>query len=115
VLHRFPQSAIIGRVRVAAHECILDEFIASIDLLVGVTLIVMPDPTAAPRHHGSDAEQPGHLTWLKYASLRVHERDAVALEFETGGKIVGIEHATVHGSEPLNVIERSLTDLGIYV
>src|SRR4051794_33009886 len=76
LVHGVPQPAIIRWIWVGSHEGIFDEFIASIDLLVGIALIVIPDPTAAPGHHGANAQQPGHLTWPENAPLRIHQRDA---------------------------------------
>jgi hypothetical protein len=59
-------------------------------LPVGIALIVIPDPTAAPGYHGPNTEQPGHLTWLENAPLWIYQRDAVAPEFEASGEISGV-------------------------
>ena len=67
------------------------------------------------RAHSPNAEQSSQLARFEDASLWIHEGDTATPEFETGGEVSGIEHATTHSSEPLNVIECSLTDLGVYV
>ena len=78
LLHRVPEPAVIGRVRVGAHEGVFDDIIAHVDLAMGLALIVIPDPTASPGEYGSDGQQPCHLPGLEDAALRVNERDAVA-------------------------------------
>jgi len=68
-LHRIPKPAVIRRVRVGAHECIVDDIIARVDLAMSVALIVIPDPSAFSREHRFDAQQVFHLPWLENAAL----------------------------------------------
>ena len=49
--HRVEEPAVIRRVRVGAHECVIDDIITGIDLLVDLTLIVIPDPSTPPGKH----------------------------------------------------------------
>src|SRR5438270_13041071 len=44
-------------------------FITGIDLLVDLTLIVIPDPSALSREHGLDAQQVFHLSRLAALGL----------------------------------------------
>src|SRR5271154_1017063 len=53
-LHRIPEPPVIRRVRIGPHEGVVDDIIAFINLLVGLALIVIPNPTASPGEHGSD-------------------------------------------------------------
>ena len=57
-LHRIPEPAVIRRVRVAAHEGVFDDIITRIDSAVGLTLIVVPDPSARSREATSLVNEP---------------------------------------------------------
>jgi hypothetical protein len=92
-LHRIQEPAVIRRVRVGAHECVFDDIITHVDLAMSLALIVIPDPPAASKEHGSDGHQPCHLPGLEDPPLRVDERDALAAERETAREIAGIEDA----------------------
>jgi hypothetical protein len=72
------------------------------------------DPTAAPGHHRSNTEHLSHLTRLEGATLRTHERDAVTMEFEAGGEVSRVEHATARSGEPIDAIACCLSELRIY-
>jgi hypothetical protein len=53
-----------------------------------------------------------HLAGLEDPALRIHERDAIALEPEPGGEIVGTEDAALKASEPIYVVKGCLPQLG---
>jgi hypothetical protein len=57
------EPAVIRRVRVGAHECVIDDIITGIDLLVDLTLIVVPNPSALSWEHRLDAQKVFHLPW----------------------------------------------------
>jgi hypothetical protein len=71
--HRVEEPAVIRRVWVGAHECVIDDIITGIDLLVDLTLIVIPDPSTLSREHHLDAQQVCHLPWLENPALRVDQ------------------------------------------
>ena len=93
LLHRIPEPAVIRRVRVGAHECIVDDIIACVDLAMSLALIVIPDPSAPSREHRLDAQQVFHLPRLENPALRVDQRNAFTAELEPAREIGGIEHA----------------------
>jgi hypothetical protein len=76
------EPAVIRRVRVAAHELIIDDIIAHINLAVSFTLTVVPDPNASSREHGLNAQQVFHLARFEDPALRVDQRNAVAAELK---------------------------------
>jgi hypothetical protein len=55
LLGGFAEPHVIGRRWIGAHESIIQLVLAGEDLLVHLALIVVPDPPALPREHGSDA------------------------------------------------------------
>src|SRR3984893_8904050 len=65
LLHRIPEPAVIRRVRVGAHECVVDDIIPLVDLAMSVALIVIPDPSTPSREDGLNAQQVRHLLRLK--------------------------------------------------
>jgi hypothetical protein len=71
LLHRIPEPAVIRRVRIGAHELVVDDIITSVDLAMSVALIVIPDPSAPFREHRFDAQQVFHLPGLEDPALRV--------------------------------------------
>jgi hypothetical protein len=71
LLHCIPEPAVIRRVRVGAHEQVIDDIITGIDLAMSFALVVIPDSPSASREHGSDGQQPCHLPRLEDAALRV--------------------------------------------
>ncbi len=91
-LHRIQEQTVIRRVRVSAHELVVDDIITRVDLAMSLALIVIPDPSAFPREHGLDAQQVFHLPRLENPALRIHEGDALAAELEPAREIGGIEH-----------------------
>jgi hypothetical protein len=44
LLHRIQKLAVIPRVRVGAHECVVDDIITRVDLAMRLALIIIPDP-----------------------------------------------------------------------
>src|SRR5438094_276523 len=71
LLHRIQEPAVIRRVRVGAHECIVDDIISRVDLAMSLALIVVPDPSASSREHRLDAQEVCHLPGLENRALRV--------------------------------------------
>src|SRR5205085_2631970 len=71
-IHRVAEPTIVGRVRIAAHERVLDHVVAGINLAMRVALVIVPDPSALAREHRSDRQQSGHPLRLEDAALRVH-------------------------------------------
>ncbi len=59
---------------------------------MSLALIVVPDPPALPGEHGSDGQQPGHLSGLEDPALRVHgsRGNAFAAELEPAREIGGM-------------------------
>ena len=55
LLHRVQEPAIISRVKVGAHELVVDDIITSVDLAMSVALIVIRDSSAPSREHRLDA------------------------------------------------------------
>jgi hypothetical protein len=49
LLHRIQKPAVIRRVWISAHELVVDDIIARVDLPMSLTLIVIPDPSAPSR------------------------------------------------------------------
>jgi hypothetical protein len=82
---------------------------------MGLKLIIIPDPPASTREHGSDRQQPGHLPGLEDAPLRVDQRNPPAVELEPCREVGGVENPVVHGSEPLHMGEGCLAQLDIVV
>ena len=112
-LHRLAQPAVIRRVRVGAHECVFDDFVAFVDLPMSLALIVIPDAPALSREHGADRKQAGHLPGLEDAALWVDERDALTVEPKAGGEIVGTQDATAENVEPVHLLEGRLPKLEV--
>ena len=84
---------VIRRVWIGAHERVIHDIIAGIDLAVDLALVVIPDPSAPPREHRFDAQEVFHLPRLENPPLRVDQRKPVAAELEAGREIGGIEHS----------------------
>jgi hypothetical protein len=93
LLHRIQEPAVIRRVRVGAHECVVDDIITRVDLAMSLALIVIPDPSTPSREDGLNAQQVRHLSRLEDPALRVDQRDAVAVELEPTREILRGEYA----------------------
>jgi hypothetical protein len=61
LLHRILEPAVIRRVRVGAHELVVDDIITGIDLAMSLALIIVPDPSAPSGEHRLDAQQVFHF------------------------------------------------------
>ena len=109
LLHRVPEPAIIRRVGVGAHERVVDDIIACIDLVMRLPLIVIPDPPASPGEHGSDGQQVIHLPGLEDPALRVQESYALAVDLEPRPEISGIENPISLGGKPAHTVESRLS------
>jgi hypothetical protein len=92
--HRIQKPAVIRRVRISAHELVVDDIITRVDLAMSVALIVIPDPSAPSREHRFDAQQVFHLPGLEDPVLRIHEGNALAVEFKPTREVGGIQHVT---------------------
>ena len=108
LLHRIQKPAVIRRVRISAHELVVDDIITRVDLAMSVTLIVIPDPSAPSREDSLDAQQVRHLPRLEDPALRVDQRNALAAELEPAREIAGIQHAVFQGIQPLHMVESRL-------
>jgi hypothetical protein len=75
---------------------------------MGLALIVIPNPPALSREHGSDGQQLVHLPGLKDAALRVHEGYTLTVELEPGPEIGGFENPASHSGEAVHMVESSL-------
>jgi hypothetical protein len=74
-LLRHPQPAVVGGVRIVAHEGVVDDLFAALDLFMDLPLIVIPHSGPGPRKDGPNAEQVVHRSRLEDAALRVDQRD----------------------------------------
>jgi hypothetical protein len=54
--NRIPKPAVIRRFLVGSHEGIVDGIVTRVDLAMSFTLIVISDPSAPSREHGSDGK-----------------------------------------------------------
>jgi hypothetical protein len=99
--------AVIRRVRVATHECVLDDITTRIDLGMCLALVVIPDPPAAPGEHGSDGQERRHLPRLEDPALRL-VRGIRSPPKSKPPAIGGIENAASKGSESVDLIESQL-------
>jgi hypothetical protein len=63
------------------------------------------------REHGADAQQIAHHPWLEDAALRIDERDALALEPEARGQVVGVERSP--GRASFELCYRGLSHRGV--
>ena len=81
---RLAKPAIVGRIRVLAHEGVVDRLVALENLPMHLALIVVPDLAARLGENGLDRKQESHLLRLEDAALRIDERNALAIELETG-------------------------------
>jgi hypothetical protein len=75
---------------------------------VSFTLIIVPNPSALSREHGSDGQQPCHLPRLEDAALGVDEWNALAAELKTAGQIGGSQDTAPQRREPVHMVEGRL-------
>ncbi len=54
VLIRLTKPSIISRIRILTHECVVNRFVAGIDLTVNFSLVVLPDLAAGFWENGPD-------------------------------------------------------------
>ena len=95
---------VVGGVRVIPHKGIVDRVVAFENLAVDFPLIVVPDPSARARKHSPDREQVTHAPWLEDPALRVHEGDAVVVEFELGAQLL-LREVTMHFAQEPDALE----------
>jgi hypothetical protein len=112
LVHHIQEPAVIRRVRVGAHECVVDNLVARVDLVMSLALILIPDPSTSSREDGLDAQQVCHLARLEDPALRVGQRNALAAELEAAREIAGIQHAASKDNEPVHVLESRLAIIG---
>jgi hypothetical protein len=62
---------VIRRVRVGAHELVIDDIITRVDLAMSFTLIVIPDPSGPSREHRLDTQPVYHPPRLENPALRI--------------------------------------------
>ena len=105
---------VVGSVRIAPHEGIVDAVIAVVDLVVSFQLIVVPDTSAGLGNNGLDGKQVTHLPWLENPALRVNERDALILENEPGAQLP-VRKVTMHFAQHFDTFERGKAHLGVEV
>src|ERR1700730_18999132 len=70
LLHRIQEPAVIRRVRVGAHELVVDDIITRVDLAMSLALVVVPDSPALPGEHRLDTQQVFHMPRLENPALR---------------------------------------------
>jgi hypothetical protein len=114
-LHRIPEPAVIRRVRVGAHERVIHDIIARVDLAMDLALIVIPNPSPPSGEHGLDAQKVFHLPGLEDPALRVDQRNSVAAELKPACEIGGIENPASKSREPVHVVESRLAQLSVVV
>ena len=78
-----------------------------------LALVVVPDPSAAPRKSGSKTQQPSHLVRFENAALRIDERNACAIEYKAVSKSACLYSATARGRELGDGVECRLSDLDV--
>lgn len=81
-IHYFSKPTIICSLWISSHESIFHNLVALINLLLHAALIVVPDFPARTRKYSSNGKQIFHLFWLKDATLRVYERNALTFIFQ---------------------------------
>ena len=67
VLERLAKPSVVGRIRVLAHEGIVDRLVALENLPMHFALVVVPDLAARLRENGLDRQQEAHLLRLEDA------------------------------------------------
>lgn len=92
IVVRPSKPAIVRRVRIRAHEGVVDQLRASCDLLVDHALIIVPNSGSGSREHGSDREQMLHRARLEDPTLRIDEGHALTSEDETPGQLLAAEN-----------------------
>src|SRR5947208_4702080 len=97
ILHRLSQPAVVCCIGVLAHERVINRLVAFIDLLVHLSLVVVPDPGTGSGKDRFDREQILHLLRLEDSTPGINKRNAVALKLETGAEITRRQIATRFG------------------
>src|SRR5690606_38646277 len=87
-------------------------FFSVVDLLMHLSLIVVPDAIPRPRENRPDREQKLHLTWLEDAALTVHQGIAGAVVEEADRQVVRRE-LIASDLQAANLFERSSSQHGI--
>src|SRR6266404_4742903 len=88
------EPSIVGCVRICAHECIVDELIATLDLRVNRPLVIVPDARAGSRIDGPDAKQMLHGCWFEDTALGVDQRNSLAINEESDPQFFRCDYAT---------------------
>ena len=114
VFERLAKPAVIGHIRVLAHEGVVDRFIAIEDLPMHLALVVVPDFTARLREDGLDRQQEPHLLRLEDATLRVNEGNALAPEYEAGLQL-GRGQVIMDLVQPSHILESRHAHQGVAV
>ena len=104
VLERLAKPPVVGRVRVLAHEGVVDRLVALENLPMHLALVVVPDLAARLREDGLDRQQEPHLLRLEDAALRIDERDALAVEHEARLQL-GRGQVIVDLAQPSHMLE----------
>jgi hypothetical protein len=79
-----------------------------------IALIVIPNFATWLGKHGLDREQESHLLRLEDATLRIYERDAIAVENETRPQFCR-RQVIVHLTQPSDVLEGCHAHAGVSV
>ena len=111
MIARTPQPSIVSCLRFVAHECIVDEFITAIDLLMNPALIVVPNLSARLRKHRANAKHVKHSLRLEYLTLWIDQRNALAVDNESCAQIVRCHDTSDAG--PLDMVNGSKAQTGI--
>ena len=114
VLERLAKPSVVGRVRVLAHEGVVDRLVALENLAMHLALIVVPDLAARLREHGLDRQQEPHLLRLEDAALRIDERDALAVKDKARLQL-GRGEMIVNLAQPSDMLEGRHSRMSVLV
>jgi hypothetical protein len=107
-LGNFELSPVLAGLWIATHEGVVDQLLASRDLIMNLSLIVVPNLPALGREDGFDAQEMAHGCRLKNPALKVGEGYPLAVNREARVELLGCEGST--HPQPLDVLSSSETE-----
>jgi hypothetical protein len=112
---RLAEPSIVCRIGIGAHERIIDQLIAALDLGMYLALIIVPDPPTRRGIDGANTQQILHRSRLEDATLGVDQWQPHAIDVEPFPKIIRCYDSTdadaldmLHSSEAWARIRREL-------